>query len=72
MNERTREIQETQVEPAAGIWVCPNCGRRIQLISDSDVAMKQPFTCVCGTPMEPGEEHSPGPQLTRTDNDVRD
>ena len=52
-----REVERTQVEPVAGIWACPNCGRRIQEITESAVTKVQPFTCVCGTPMEPGEEH---------------
>ncbi len=53
-----REVWETQVKPVAGIWTCPVCGRAIQVIIESDVAKKQPFICVCGTPMEPGEEHA--------------
>jgi hypothetical protein len=52
------EVQRTQLKPVAGIWVCPNCGRRIQLITDSEVAKVKPFTCVCGAEMEPGDEHS--------------
>ncbi len=52
-----REIAQKQVEPVAGIWNCPNCGRRIQVIVDSEVVKVQSFTCVCGTPMVPGEEH---------------
>jgi hypothetical protein len=52
-----REVQRTQVKPVAGIWVCTNCGRRIQVITESEVAKVQPFTCVCGTAMEPGDEH---------------
>ena len=54
----TREVGETQVSPVAGIWVCPNCGRRIQVITESETPKVQPFTCVCGTAMEPGEEHA--------------
>ena len=58
MTEEQRiDLQRTQVEPAAGIWACPNCGRRIQVITDSDQPLVQPFVCACGTPMEPGEEH---------------
>jgi hypothetical protein len=52
-----RDVQRSQVEPVAGIWACPNCGRRIQVITDSEQPKVQPFTCVCGTPMAPGEEH---------------
>jgi hypothetical protein len=52
----TNEVRRTQVSPVAGVWVCPNCGRRIQVTSDSDVEKVQPFVCVCGTPMEPGQE----------------
>ena len=57
MNERAN-VRETQVRPVAGIWYCPNCGRRIQVITDSNVEEIQPFTCVCGNMMRPGEEHS--------------
>ena len=53
-----REVRETQVSPVAGIWVCPNCDRRIQVITESEVPKKQAFVCVCGTSMEPGEEHA--------------
>ena len=57
-NNVNREVRETQVSPVAGIWVCDNCGRRIQVITDSDVPKQQAFTCVCGTTMQPGEEHA--------------
>ena len=57
MESTQREVQQTQVKPVAGIWLCPNCGRRIQVITESAQEKVQPFTCVCGTPMEPGEEH---------------
>jgi hypothetical protein len=58
------EVIESQVHPVAGIWYCDNCGRRIQVITDGDRPELQSFTCVCGTPMQPGEEHSqPGPDL---------
>ena len=53
-----REVAATQVSPIAGIWACPQCGRRIQVITDSDVPKRQSFGCVCGATMEPGEEHS--------------
>jgi len=52
------DIRRTQVEPTAGIWRCNHCGRRIQVITESDHAKVQAFTCVCGTPMVPGEEHA--------------
>jgi hypothetical protein len=52
------QVQETQVDPVAGIWFCDNCGRRIQVITDGDKAKVQPFICVCGARMEPGEEHA--------------
>jgi hypothetical protein len=52
------QIEETQIKPVAGIWACPACGRRIQVITESDVEKKQAFVCVCGTSMEPGEEHA--------------
>ena len=51
-------VRETQVDPIAGIWACDNCGRRIQVITDSEVPKKQSFTCVCGAEMRPGEEHA--------------
>jgi rubrerythrin len=62
MNRRARdlreEIQEKQIKPVAGIWSCPYCGRHIQMVLDSTVPERQPFICVCGTPMEPGEQHA--------------
>ena len=63
--ESNREVEETQIRPTAGIWSCRNCRRRIQLITDSDLPEVQPFVCVCGTPMEPGEEHGELPEGTR-------
>jgi len=44
-------------QPTAGIWACDNCGRRIQLLEDSDTPPVGPFICVCGAGMEQGEEH---------------
>lgn len=38
--------------PKPGIWSCPHCGARIQVIVDPDHEWDQPFTCVCGTRME--------------------
>jgi hypothetical protein len=58
MNVHPRQVREKQIEPVAGIWVCVNCGRRIQVVVDSDVPKEQPFTCVCGATMKPGEEHA--------------
>jgi hypothetical protein len=52
------EMAETQIKPVAGIWLCNHCGRRIQVITSSEHEKLQPFTCVCGTPMEPGAEHA--------------
>jgi hypothetical protein len=52
-----REVSDKQAMPVAGIWSCPNCGRHIQVITESAVRQKQAFTCVCSTAMEPGEEH---------------
>lgn len=52
------EVRETQIKPVAGIWVCNHCGRRIQVITSSEHEKVQPFTCVCGTYMEPGPEHA--------------
>ena len=62
MNQRgaaglDREVRDTQARPVAGIWACNNCGRRIQVIMESDVPKKQAFVCVCGAEMEPGDEH---------------
>lgn len=62
-----REVRDTQVDPTAGIWLCDNCGRRIQVMTDSEVPKVQPFVCVCGTKMIPGEEHTmPGPDIGGT------
>jgi hypothetical protein len=63
MNQRTteslnRDVRDRQMKPVAGIWECPSCGRHIQVLTDSDVAQKSPFRCVCGTDMEPGESHT--------------
>jgi hypothetical protein len=60
-----REVKDTQVQPVAGIWSCPNCGRRIQVITDSETEKRQAFVCVCGTAMLPNEEHTrPGEPVT--------
>ena len=53
----SREVSDGQAMPVAGIWSCPNCGRHIQVITESAVPKKQAFTCVCSVAMEPGEEH---------------
>jgi len=62
MNQRQEsmreQVRETQVKPVAGIWACDNCGRRIQVIMESTMPKKQPFVCVCGSEMRPGEEHA--------------
>ena len=55
--QEAEEVRETQINPVAGIWACMNCGRRIQVITESETAKVQPFICVCGAAMEPGEEH---------------
>jgi hypothetical protein len=52
------QVQDNQTRPVAGIWACDNCGRRIQVIMESDTPKKQSFVCVCGSEMRPGEEHS--------------
>ena len=57
MNVDRRAIRDKQLDPVAGIWACPNCGRRIQVIMDSPTPKTGPFVCVCGTDMAPGEEH---------------
>jgi hypothetical protein len=50
-------VRRTQIDPVAGIWACDNCGRRIQVITDSEKPKVQSFICVCGAEMRPGEEH---------------
>ena len=55
--QEAQEVRDTQISPVAGIWACMNCGRRIQVITESEVSKVQPFICVCGAAMEPGEEH---------------
>ena len=40
----------------AGIWKCPDCGGQIQIIVAPETALNQPFICMCGAPMVPGEE----------------
>ena len=52
------EVREKQARPVAGIWACDNCGRRIQVLTESTVPKLQAFTCVCGREMRPGEEHA--------------
>lgn len=58
MNNSRDSSQGRQVAPAAGVWACDHCGRRIQVIQDAEHEKVQPFVCVCGSVMEPGEEHS--------------
>jgi hypothetical protein len=58
MNIDPRTVRETQIRPVAGIWACGHCERRIQVIQDSAHEKIQPFICVCGTAMKPGEEHA--------------
>jgi len=53
-----REVRETQVQPTAGIWYCTNCGRRIQEMLEGSKPKVGPYVCVCGTPMEPGDENT--------------
>ena len=53
-----RNRDEVEIRPVAGIWACHNCGRRIQVITESEQEKLQPFICVCGVAMEPGEEHA--------------
>jgi hypothetical protein len=57
-DDQSEFVRETQIDPVAGVWACDNCGRRIQVITASDVAKVQSFICVCGTEMRPGEEHA--------------
>lgn len=51
-------VRDTQINPVAGVWACDNCGRRIQVITASEVPKVQSFFCVCGAEMRPGEEHN--------------
>jgi hypothetical protein len=61
------DIRDTQIKPTAGVWACQHCGRRIQVITESEHEKLQPYICVCGTPMEPGEEHSVLPEAIKSD-----
>jgi hypothetical protein len=54
----SREVRETQIDSVAGIWFCNRCGRRIQVITESDYPKRQSFTCVCGAVMQPGPQHA--------------
>jgi hypothetical protein len=63
------EVRESQIRPVAGIWSCGHCGRRIQVIVSSDHEKVQPFTCVCGTYMEPGPEHAHQEELRKVIDD---
>lgn len=38
----------------SGVWKCPDCGGQIQIIVPQ-TALNQPFICMCGAPMVPGE-----------------
>jgi hypothetical protein len=58
MESQSQYVKETQIDPVAGVWACDNCGRRIQVITESETPKKQSFICVCGAEMRPGEEHS--------------
>ena len=60
--ERHKDASDAQIRPIAGIWACDNCGRRIQVITDSVRTPLQPFICVCGVRMTPNEEHAEVPQ----------
>jgi hypothetical protein len=71
MNQRnesiSHEVRERQATPVAGVWLCPNCSRRIQVIMESTVPKKQAFVCVCGETMQPGEEHATQSEATVAD-----
>jgi hypothetical protein len=61
MNERHSDRQmpgmaPEEVNPVAGVWICPNCARRIQVITDGVLDKTQPFICACGATMEPGDD----------------
>lgn len=56
--EQGSGTRDTQIKPVAGIWACDNCGRRIQVIIEGSKPKVQPFTCECGQPMTPNEEHA--------------
>jgi hypothetical protein len=53
----SHSVADQQMRPIAGIWACPSCGRHIQVMTESNIEQKMPFRCVCGTDMEPGEDH---------------
>lgn len=63
MNQRSapgslqHDVRDQQMQPVAGVWECPNCGRHIQVLTESNIEQKMPFRCVCGANMEPGESH---------------
>jgi hypothetical protein len=42
----------------SGIWKCPDCGGQVQIIVAPNTSLNQPFICMCGAPMVPGEERS--------------
>jgi hypothetical protein len=56
-----KELAETEVQgdvaSLASLWKCPQFGAQIQVIVAPDGPIEQPFTCVDGTSMIPGEEH---------------
>jgi predicted RNA-binding Zn-ribbon protein involved in translation (DUF1610 family) len=61
--EKPMETMDTVGRPIqeGDDFVCPNCGCEIRLRHAGDPAKMQstqPFTCRCGTPMEP--EAQPG------------
>ncbi len=62
MDATTRTTGSTTMEMRDGDdFVCPNCGCEIMLKHHGDPARMpnmRPFTCCCGTPMEP--EHPSG------------
>ncbi len=58
LRQEKDEVRRKQPRPVAGIWYCSRCERRIQVLTEGSAPMAQPFVCVCGSPMEPGEEHT--------------
>jgi hypothetical protein len=57
VKEEAAESRRTAGQAAiSGIWKCPDCGGQVQIIVAPETALNQPFICMCGAPMVPGEE----------------
>jgi hypothetical protein len=57
----TGEIEEAEeagkAPSLASVWKCPECGCQIQIVIAPTGPVRQPFTCVDGTPMVAGQSH---------------